>query len=366
MAGLIGIYIKKYEKISNKIVEYFKKILSTLHHRGSHYYIYDGERYSKYKTIDGITKSDLPSDVFLAYNSNEPCKFIENNRNKFQIISDGVYFSNNTDEIDSKQSEKCLSEEIYHKILAYRDLDIVNSLKKLVFGLNLDIQDQTSIVKYGDDLYLIRDPLGIHPLFICENSKFTAFASERKAFWLNDIPGIIKRVNTGSIVKIDIYGYKILESHFLSELINFGNLKPNNLIEILKKKLNNSIKKYLDSNRGKWGLLFSGGLDSSLLEYYIDKLGGNYKPIIVGMENSDDLNQKLLSEDIIRIEIDRKDLINKMIKIHRFIERNDFLVLEIGFLLYHATIEANNMGMKGLIAGQGADELFSGYNKYKL
>ena len=116
MAGLIGIYLKNYEEISSKIVEYFRKMLSTLGHRGSDYYIYDGERYSKYNSIDEITKNDLLKQVFLAYNSDKPCKFIENNRKEPQIVSDGVYFSNGIDEINSKQPEKSLSKEIYHRI----------------------------------------------------------------------------------------------------------------------------------------------------------------------------------------------------------------------------------------------------------
>jgi len=238
-------------------------------------------------------------------------------------------------------------------------------LKKIVYGLSVNFQEQTSILVNGGKIYIIRDLLGIHPLFLCENNKFIAVASERKAFWKNKIYGTIERVLPGSIIQLNAQNKIYISQKYLSEVIPFGNRSPDQFLIKIKEAMIKSIQRRLCTVKNTPGSLFSGGLDSSLMQHFIDNLGVKSKSILIGMVGSKDIQQlDPPLNDLTRIEIEPENLFDKLTYILEMIEVPDSLLLEIGFLFLNAAEFSKKNGINGLFCGQGADELFAGYNKY--
>ena len=366
MTGICGLFPKNNYTISEENIEKFTQMIKTLQHRGNQIYIYNGEIFVKIPLINKNDIKDLASDFLLGANKYNDCDFLENNYNQPQIISDGISFPNIIEENSKFYEKYIISKQLFQYFNQNKTLNFISILKKILFSFDVRIQEHTSVVVYGNNIYLIKDLLGIHPLYICENKKFTAFASERKAFWKNNIHGIIKRLNPGSIIQINGNGPHEIISKSISDIIKFGLLTPHSLINKIKTKLISSIKRRFYRIDDSIGLLYSGGLDSSLLQYYINDFGYKCKSILIGMKNSKDIIQETnIDNELIRVEINQENLLNTMSRVLYIIENPDFLTLEIAFCFYHAAKVAKSNNLNRIFAGQGADELFVGYNKYQ-
>ncbi|MHA1269700.1 MAG: asparagine synthase family protein [Candidatus Helarchaeota archaeon] len=365
MAGIIGLYLKKKISISDDIKSIFINMFRTLRHRGNIFYVYNGETFVKFHSLDKISLKDLNIEYLIGYNTYKSCDFLETNYKFPKVASDGIYFTNELNLDLQNEKDRSISQAIYNFIKTHRSLDIINILKKLIEVSNYSIQEFSSVVIDKNNMFLIKDPLGIHPLFMCETKDFIAFGSERKCFWNNNIFNNIERIKPGSIIQMT--GNRKLEifSKTLTEIIKFGNITPDSIIDKIKSNIINSIKRRIKTSNSM-GLLYSGGLDSSLLQYYLRKMGIKSKSILMGMKGSTDLNQdEVIKKDLIRIKIKIDDLFKRLMKLLYMIERPDFLTLEIAFLFQNAAIIAKKDNINAIIAGQGADELFAGYNKYQ-
>jgi asparagine synthase (glutamine-hydrolysing) len=140
---------------------------------------------------------------------------------------------------------------------------------------------------------------------------------------------------------------------------------------LIKNKSLKNIKETLIKaveNRSKepFALLFSGGLDSSLLALICKKLGKKFTCYYIGTENSKDLtfareiakNFKLNYEErIISLE-DLERVLEKVVKI----VPKDVVNVELGILFYLALEFVKE---KNIMTGSGAEELFAGYARHK-
>ena len=143
-------------------------------------------------------------------------------------------------------------------------------------------------------------------------------------------------------------------------------------IKELEKNLNRAILKSFGEEE-KAGLLFSGGVDSSLLAFLCRKNRKKIKLYSVFYEKSYDKLQSITAAKSLGIEISTKEYTKKEIKelYHEFKEICRKLelsfpsqvILSVKFATFAAikfAAEKENL----LLSGQGADELFAGYAKY--
>ncbi len=194
-------------------------------------------------------------------------------------------------------------------------------------------------------------------------------------------------------------------------LANFDKLeKPKELFadENIKRRLfevlENSVKEIV-KNRKEIPIAFSGGLDSSILTYLTSKYT---KPILfcVGFENSYDvknakrvveiLNNLLLKNFNIRdkrrrtsvcspsfiakpnltsvllnelelniIYLDKINLKKYLRETIEIVGTDDKLIIDLNLPYFVLLEELKKRGYENFIFGQGADELFAGYNRYK-
>ena len=117
------------------------------------------------------------------------------------------------------------------------------------------------------------------------------------------------------------------------------------------------------------GILFSAGIDSTILAKLANDLNVNATLYCVGHKNSIDIKfaKKIAFKMNMPLKIktvDKKDVENYLIPVLEAIEEFNIMKIGVGMPAYIAAEMAHQDGLKVMLSGQGADELFGGYNRY--
>jgi asparagine synthase (glutamine-hydrolysing) len=208
---------------------------------------------------------------------------------------------------------------------------------------------------------LVRDPAGVKPLYYSKGEVF-AFSSEKKALsriGRNDIhvlkPGYMLNFSAASITE------KKVASFSPGKLLTIENEAGEMLYEALERSVK---KRYYKP----CAIAFSGGLDSSILA----AMCKDAKLYSVGMAGSHDIKQTRSAARLLGLpdnlhlhEITMGELESAIPNVVKAIESPDPLMVSIALPLYFASKYANSDGLRVILSGQGADELFAGYKRYE-
>ena len=212
-------------------------------------------------------------------------------------------------------------------------------------------------------VYLARDIIGIKPLFYSTKPCF-AFASKKKALaFSEDVTELNPReilcydAKTGQIDKIQREFFSITpevegDIHGRLEELIFDAVK----IRIPDKK---------------FGLLFSGGIDSSFIAYTLKKLGADFTcyTAVLNESASDLKNAKKAADKLgvtLRYRTVGMDLLEEYLrKITSLIEDPDVVKVGVALPIYTACEMAKEDGCGVIFSGLGPDELFGGYQRHK-
>ncbi len=150
---------------------------------------------------------------------------------------------------------------------------------------------------------------------------------------------------------------------------SFDNLETNNqrAKRELAEAVVNAVKKRIAP---KFGILFSGGVDSSLIAFVCRQLKCNFTCYTVGIESSDDiawaqkaakeyefnLKYKILS--LGEFEITLKNVV-------RLLNDADIVKASVGSVLYSAGKLALADGNNIIFGGLGSEEIFAGYQRHE-
>ncbi len=211
-------------------------------------------------------------------------------------------------------------------------------------------------------LHLVRDTAGVKPLFYAKNGELFAFASEKKALAaiaMNEIhalkPGHMLTYSAGNFIEKKVTGFATGE-RITDE--NIASLALFNAIECAVKK-----RQYKPC-----AVAFSGGLDSSL----IAALCPEAELYAVGMEGSHDIQHtkkaaKLLglSDKLHAHELTADEVEAAIPDVIKAIVSSDPLKVSVALPLFFASKAAHGDGIRVMLSGQGADELFAGYKRYE-
>ncbi len=125
-------------------------------------------------------------------------------------------------------------------------------------------------------------------------------------------------------------------------------------------------------DRGRIGVAFSGGIDSSLIAAIAASIDPDIELYAVGMHGSHDINhaQKAAAllgmEDRLRIcECTEADIESAIPLVLHAIKTTNPVVAGIEICMYLVSRCAHAHGTGSLLTGQGADELFAGYKRYE-
>ncbi|MBW9224084.1 asparagine synthase (glutamine-hydrolyzing) [Methanothermococcus sp. SCGC AD-155-E23] len=237
--------------------------------------------------------------------------------------------------------------------------------------------------KEENKLLLARDVFGVKPLFYIDTEKYFAFASERKGLWY-----LLKSIDNLSFREIYSYPVASLDpnSHLVYDLddnrhyivkniqrvrVDYFN-KYNNNYEVCKREVERALwEGVIKRVRGleKVGVIFSGGLDSSL----VARMASEYCNVILytaGLEGSEDVEYaERVAEDLgLKLRkkvIDSEEYEEYLLKVAYAIDEIDLMKLSVGVPIYVASEMARRDGIKVVLSGQGADELFAGYKRYQ-
>lgn len=259
---------------------------------------------------------------------------------------------------DFKTSSDC---EIILKVIEYNYED--NLLDAVLKSIALFDGDYAFCITDGVDYIVIRDEVGVKPLYYAYNDTDFAFASEQKAL--------------KSIGFNDIKNLEPRKMIFNDKIINIRSTKKHydfyNDYTIAKEELKNAIKKSVTKRvqgLDKVALLFSGGVDSTLLAVLLKQLNIDITLYTIGTVNSQDLKiAKKVAEDIdipLKTRIIDRDIVEKSFyPTIKTIEDTNLMKIGVGMTIKLTSQLAKKDNQKVILSGQGADELFAGYNRYK-
>ncbi len=203
---------------------------------------------------------------------------------------------------------------------------------------------------------LARDILGVKPLWF-HYKKHLIFASERKAIKEFDP----EELNPRKIIKYKNNKLTFLDQEFFKIKEKTTKIKPL-LIKAIKKRI---------PSKGL-GLLFSGGLDSTLLAHILKQNNVNFTAYMTAstkkskeIDNAKKIAKKLNFKLKI-VQITESQLKKHLPKIINLIETADPVKVEVGATMYFALKEAQKDNIKVIFSGVGADDIFGGYKRMSL
>lgn len=257
--------------------------------------------------------------------------------------------------------------EHYYKENGFSNL--LDAIKKTVADID-GIYAIAIKAQQEDKIYLVRDRLGIRPLYYGQNDDVIGFASERKGLWKIGIKEPIFSLLPGHCV---ILSDKISSPIKIAEPPVSSNQIPtisnfDEAVSAYKKALYNSIQKR-SQDLSRIGIIFSGGIDSVLVAKITKELVPNVTCYTSGIAGSDDIKfSKIIADELdldLKInELDIKDIENILPNILNIIETTNTTQAEVSIPIYGALKLAAKDGLRVVFTGQGADELFAGYPWY--
>ena len=217
-----------------------------------------------------------------------------------------------------------------------------------------------------DEVIAGRDTMGTTPLYYGENETTSAIASERKALWAIGIKDA-ESFPPGNLALVTVHGFTFQPIRTIAQ----PSLKPADMktaARRLQALLLASTRERLSDTK-KAAVAFSGGLDSSL----IAKLGRiceiEVQLITVGLENQRELHHARAAAKALELPLHlqtytQDDVEQTLPKVLWLIEEPDVMKVGVAIPIYWTAQIASKLGFRILLAGQAADELFGGYQRY--
>jgi len=393
MCGFVGIFGEL--KVDNYIPQ-LRKSVNLIRHRGPDdkgFFIKKnyGVAFARLSIQDLTKKGSQPmadeNNQFIIVFNGEIYNFKKLRKNLEKI---GIFFKSNSDTEVLLKLYQTKKEKMLDEIEGMFSLVIYDKIKKVIF--------------------LARDRFGIKPLYYINFNNILVFASEVKAFlplvnalnipWSiderliseylvyrsntgeNTLIKSVKSLREGSYAKFFGKGKIRLFQYFKKEIKNFNNnqvkLRNKNVkifADEVDKALFDAVNFQMISD-APLGLSLSGGLDSSLLLSYMSKISdkkiNTYTVKFTGLKNSEKewfdetphaiQASKIFNSNLKIIEFSNKDNLQIF---SEAIWYNDFpLSYPHCSAMFKMAKEASK-DVKVLLYGEGADEIFGGYNIYQ-
>lgn len=366
MCGFVG-YINNKKK-KKKVIREMGEVIK---HRGP-----DDENYYEDEDIAlafrRLSFLDLKNGGQPMYNEDKSMVIVFNGEIynfqdiKEDLVKKGHVFKNNSD-----------TEVIIHGYEEYKD-KIVNKLRGMFAFVIWDVNKK--------ELFGARDPFGIKPFYYTNQNDTFIFGSEIKSFLKN--PDFKKELNKEALKPYLTFQYSVLEETFFKDVYR---LKPGHIIKYkdgkiktknyfnytyeeqmedfneLATKLDEHIKESVDKHRisdVKVGAFLSGGIDSS----YVVSILKPDETFSVGFdyEKFNETNYAKELSDLLKIKNKRK-----LIKADEFFKvlpdvqyYSDEPHANLSAVPLYFLSELARRDVKAVLSGEGADELYGGYESY--
>lgn len=205
----------------------------------------------------------------------------------------------------------------------------------------------------------LRDHMGKKPLFVGRSSTEVFIVSELKALdhcdWFELLPRGVAKVNldTGAVVQV----------------ANHSPVRPD---QDLAATFERAVHKRMPSTGQPVGLFLSGGLDSSLVAAFASRLRDDITYFTLGDADGQDQRaaQSVVASlglrDVRSVPLPARASIPALVSdvVHATESFNPSIVSN-GLATYLLAKAAHDAGIKVVLTGEGADELFGGYHSFR-
>lgn len=378
MCGIVG-YLGKFNK--DEGLEVIRKMNNEIIHRGPD----DFGEYAEENISFGMRRLSIV-DV---KGGHQPMFF---DNKKYSIVFNGEIYNHNELRLELEYNnikfDTKSDTEVILQAYLYYGLDFIHKLNGMFSFFILD--------KNKNKCFIFRDRIGIKPLYYYYNSdnKDFLFASEHKAIIASE--RYLKKLNYQSMSdyltlrytdsKNSIWEdiYKLEAGNYIEYSLNdltfkitsYWNFNFNNKIvksdfeyqKEFKNLFEDSVKKRIISNEVPIGVFLSGGLDSSMIASTAVELGHkNFHTFSVGFEDDRGENELAYAKEMAtfinsthhEIIVTKEDFISFLPELVYFTDEPyaDLTAIPLYFLSKEASKH-----VKVVLSGEGADELFGGYD----
>jgi asparagine synthase (glutamine-hydrolysing) len=211
-----------------------------------------------------------------------------------------------------------------------------------------------------------RDMFGTNPLYYGENDTTCALASEQKALWTLGVRNV-KSFPPGHLALISAQGFSFKPIKTVTQPPQ-EDLDMKTAAKRLQNLLLESMTKRV-SDLEKVAVAFSGGVDSSVIAVLAKNCGINVQLVSVGLENQPEVAFAETAAEALELPLHLKtytisDVEQVFPKVLWLIEEPNTVKVSIAIPFYWTAENASKLGCNVLLAGQGGDELFGGYQRY--
>ncbi|WP_340373242.1 asparagine synthase (glutamine-hydrolyzing) [Peribacillus sp. FSL E2-0218] len=375
MCGFVG-YIQTYPKaINSNMVDTIKKMNTIITHRGP-----DDEGYF---FDDYVNFGFRRLSIIDIENGNQPLSY-ENER--YWIIFNGEIYNHielRKELIDGGYEFTTHSDtEVILALYSSLKEQAVQSLRGMFAFVIWD--------KIEEKLFGARDHFGIKPFFYCEQDEVTYFASEKKSI----LTTMSEELDVDSLQHYLSFQYvpepstlsknikKLLPGHYFTkepgkkmDITKFwhptfhpSNMEDSKVTKEIQETLIDSVNVHMRSDVPV-GSFLSGGIDSSFICSIAKQINPKIKSFSVGFERDGYSEINVAQETAAALHLEN---ISYIISPEEFLAElpkiiwhmDDPLADPAAVPLYFVAREAKKH-VKVALSGEGADELFGGYNIYR-
>jgi asparagine synthase (glutamine-hydrolysing) len=251
-----------------------------------------------------------------------------------------------------------------HSFRTHSDTESILHLYEDMVEKSVDLLDGmfSFNVNLDKKRFLARDPIGIKPLYYAKKDDAFYFASEMKALLIitnniHEFPPGYSYSNTDGFRKyysVPTFQGKILDQETATRMT----------IESLSK----AVEKRLMADV-PIGVYLSGGLDSSIVTALARKSLPELLTFSVGVEGSSDLEYAKKTAEYLdtnhhQYVYDEDEVIKKLREIIYYLESFDYALVRSAIPNFFVSRLTQGKA-KAILAGEGADEVFSGYHYLK-
>jgi asparagine synthase (glutamine-hydrolysing) len=253
------------------------------------------------------------------------------------------------------------------------------------------------IVLQGNDLFIFRDRFGIKPLYRFETERFILFASEAKCIlkflpefklnfralnkylWFGNTTGSetcidgMTKVPPASISRLNLTNFKTEDSvYWRADTIQKRQIRETDAVEELRFHLANAVKRQLVSD-APLGVLLSGGVDSSGLVAFAAQNSSRH---LVTISVEYDQNSRAASELPLAARVAKRyGTKHREIRVtsqnvpeifRNLVFQFDEPFADSANIPLFQLAKACSADKRVILQGDGGDELFGGYDRYKI